>query len=292
MMMITSDYMNENAARVFDAFYRERLLAGGKEKAVECMTNLVENLRHRLPKAERGQIRAAILALFEQDEQDEQEAAAEQEAALRTVADADPDAQTFQGYADPREDDGNPVIAANWNRIPDETARTLERHGFHVEWNDQVSYCSDCGLCIRTEPDSHWWRPRFGHGEGEHICAACLERSGLRFDDRERWPEVINPARLASVGVSADTLRPADLAERFAVALRDAGRGVLSDAEWSDLEEWERGPRQTCPDRAAWYADAVEWMSDRLSECAPDGYFFGAHPGDGACFGFWPEDAE
>ena len=65
--MLTSDYMNENAARVFDAFYRERLLAGGKEKAVECMENLVENLRHRLPKAERGQIRAAILALFESD---------------------------------------------------------------------------------------------------------------------------------------------------------------------------------------------------------------------------------
>jgi len=303
--MNTSDYMNENAARVFDAFYRERLLAGGKAKAVECMENLVENLRHRLPKAERGQIRAAILALFE-PEQDEQEAAAEQEAALRTVADADSDAQTFQGYADPREDDGKPVIAANWNRIPDETARTLERHGFHVEWSDQVSFCGDCGLCIRTEPDSHWWRPRFGHGEGEHICAACLERSGLRFDDRERWPEILDPARLCSVGVSADTLRPEDLIPRFCAALRDYGRGVLSDADWEALDDIERGPdyglsmpwldgttwTRRHPDPDAWRAEALEWMTDRLNECAPEGYFFGAHPSDGACFGFWPEDAD
>ena len=290
-MSRTSEHLSADAARVFDAMFAPTLRKGGREKAMDRIDTIVENLRHRLVGAERGDIRDAILALFE-SEQDEQEAAAEQEAALRTVADADPDAQTFQGYADPREDDGKPVIAANWNRIPDETARTLERHGFHIEWNDQVSYCSDCGLCIRTEPDSFWWRPRFAHGEGEHICAACLERSGLRFDDRERWPEVIDPARLCSVGVSADTLRPADLVERFAVALRDAGRGILSDAEWSDLDEWERGPRQTCPDRAGWYADAVEWLFDRLNECAPEGYFFGAHPSDGACFGFWAEDAD
>ena len=212
---------------------------------------------------------------------------------LRSIADTDPDAQTFQAYADPRDDDGRSVISADWNRHPDKAVRILERrYGFHVEWSDTVASCADCYGAIRTEPDTYWWRPRYGYSDGEVVCGACLRRSGLRWDDRERWPEILDPARLASVGVSADTLRPADLAERFAVALRDAGRGVLSDAEWSDLEEWERGPRQTCLDKAAWYADAVEWMSDRLAECAPDGYFFGLHPSDGACFGFWPEDAD
>jgi len=303
-MSRTSDYLSVDAARVFDGYFAPILIKGGKEKAMASIDNLIENIRHRLVGAERGDIRAAVLALFE-PQQDEQEAAAEQEAALRTVADADPDAQTFQGYADPREDDGKPVIAANWNRIPDETARTLERHGFHVEWNDQVSYCSDCGLCIRTEPDNYWWRPRFAHGDGEHICAACLERSGLRFDDRERWPEVINPARLASVGVSADTLRPEDLIPRFAAALRDYGRGVLTDAAWETLDDIERGPdyglsmpwldgttwTRRHPDPDAWRAEALDWLTDRLDDCAPDGYVFGPHEHDGACFGFWSEDA-
>jgi hypothetical protein len=304
-MSRTSDYLSADAARVFDAMFAPTLRKGGREKAVERLDTIVENLRHRLVGAERGDIRAAVLALFESG-QDEQEAAAEQEAALRTVADADPFAQTFQGYADPREDDNRPVIAANWNRIPDETARTLERHGFHVEWTDQVSSCDDCGLCIRTEPDSHWWRPRFAHGEGEHICAACLERAGLRFDDRERWPEVLDPARLASVGVSADTLDPMDLIPRFCDALRDYGRGVLSDADWEHLHDIGRGPdyglsmpwldgttwTRRHPDPDAWREEALEWLFDRLDDCAPEGYVFGSHEHDGACFGFWAEDAD
>ena len=209
---------------------------------------------------------------------------------LDAILDADPDARWMPSYA--HEPDGNPVVVADWNRFPDRSVRILEqRYGWTTDWVDTTSHCSECGRCIQTDPWTLVWRPEFAIGDGEIICGRCLERSGLRYDDRERWPEILDPARLASVGVSADTLRPSDLAERFPRALRDAGRGVLSDAEWSDLEEWERGPRQTCPDRAGWYADAVEWMSDRLAECAPEGYSFGAHPGDGACFGFWEADA-
>lgn len=35
-----------------------------------------------------------------------------------------------------------------------------------------------------------------------------------------------------------------------------------------------------------WGAETLA-LTDDLSAVAPDGYYFGAHPGDGADFGFW-----
>jgi hypothetical protein len=41
-------------------------------------------------------------------------------------------------------------------------------------------------------------------------------------------------------------------------------------------------------------ADHRSWLIgvlfDTMSDIAPDGYYFGAHWGDGADYGFWPED--
>ena len=34
----------------------------------------------------------------------------------------------------------------------------------------------------------------------------------------------------------------------------------------------------------------LECLFDDLNDTAPDGYYFGAHPGDGSDFGFWPID--
>ena len=45
------------------------------------------------------------------------------------------------------------------------------------------------------------------------------------------------------------------------------------DCEWWDSEE------------ASYYLDDI---FDALDSVAPEGYYFGAHPGDGSDFGFWP----
>lgn len=46
-------------------------------------------------------------------------------------------------------------------------------------------------------------------------------------------------------------------------------------------------------EEATWWTDEapshLEGLFDSLDECAPDGYYFGAHPGDGSDFGYWPD---
>lgn len=45
-------------------------------------------------------------------------------------------------------------------------------------------------------------------------------------------------------------------------------------------------------DNPDWQSELLSWivhedMWDAMDEIAPEGYFFGAHPGDGADYGFW-----
>jgi hypothetical protein len=34
----------------------------------------------------------------------------------------------------------------------------------------------------------------------------------------------------------------------------------------------------------------IQWLFDALNAYAPDGFWFGAHDGDGALFGFWTDE--
>ena len=81
------------------------------------------------------------------------------------------------------------------------------------------------------------------------------------------------------------TLRPQDLVPAFADALRVLSPERLKNIvtllpERDDHPWWET---EEC-------AEVLNDLFDLLNEYAPEGYYFGAHPGDGSDFGFWEFD--
>lgn len=85
--------------------------------------------------------------------------------------------------------------------------------------------------------------------------------------------------------VSWGTHLPEDLIPRFidVLAQLDEDKAEAFRAELpEDLE----------PNDPYWESEEAQWMLeelfDTLNEFAPEGYYFGAHEGDGSDFGFWP----
>ena len=97
--------------------------------------------------------------------------------------------------------------------------------------------------------------------------------------------------------ISTGTLRSQDLIPAFLEAL-----SKLSPEAYQQMQEPATGfamvPAYALEDEESgwWYSvdcDCVMYaLEDALNEHAPDGTYFGAHPGDGADFGFWPIDAD
>ena len=91
------------------------------------------------------------------------------------------------------------------------------------------------------------------------------------------------PAGLLQPGtISHGTMRAQDLVPAFLDALR-ACNPVL--AEQLDAE------------RPSIYSDEMpEWLNetlwDAMDKHAPEGHYFGSHPGDGSDYGIWPIEAE
>ena len=90
--------------------------------------------------------------------------------------------------------------------------------------------------------------------------------------------------KTAEIGsVSSGTMREADLIPVFlrelALYNSDAARSL--NQLHVDLELCEED-----------LSRLLEELFDRLDECAPDGCYFGSHPGDGADYGFWPSEQE
>lgn len=85
--------------------------------------------------------------------------------------------------------------------------------------------------------------------------------------------------------ISTGTLQPRDLIPAFADALAD----VAADSEYEKLVADAESLTDYDSDEAA---DILQELTDALEVCAPPYFYFGAHPGDGADFGFWlSEDA-
>lgn len=117
--------------------------------------------------------------------------------------------------------------------------------------------------------------------------------------------------------ISHGTLRPQDLVPAFLSALEDYG----SEADYDRaLDEWlllniedatlaeddsheeelknallDRRPYYPPDDHPLWSGEQTSYFLNetlwaKLGNVAPDGYYFGSHPGDGSDFGFWPNE--
>lgn len=93
--------------------------------------------------------------------------------------------------------------------------------------------------------------------------------------------------------VISGTMRPEDLIPAFARELEYMLQGPT--AEMAALIA-EANTLMSCYARTdAWYMNAealVEELFDALNAVAPEGQYFGPHPGDGSDYGFWELDPD
>jgi len=109
---------------------------------------------------------------------------------------------------------------------------------------------------------------------------------GAWGDVREAFENQHPPFERAGT-VSSGTLRAEDLIGSFADEL-EAISGHVGDNQYADLIEEARQDFDTIEDPD----ELINVLADALNERAPEGYYFGAHPGDGADFGWWPVEED
>jgi hypothetical protein len=190
-----------------------------------------------------------------------------------------------------REGTDTPVIAANWNQVPDadRIERALEDRGIDIDWGDGVCGCSDCNRAVTTHPE-HWcWTPSYAwEGDCDIVCHACCESRGLRWTEDRQGYRVVDPEDWRDRSISSGTMRPEDTVPAMVSALRELGYAY---GYWTDAHHEFRTIESTEDRLAAAILregeGAIGWLWDRLSDVAPDGCCFGAHPDDGADLGFW-----
>ena len=92
--------------------------------------------------------------------------------------------------------------------------------------------------------------------------------------------------------VSHATMRTQDLVPAFLSVLKEE-----DEALWAELiegiDDYEAMTEND--DDPRWYEDGMvgflyEDLWDAMNDIAPEGYYFGAHPGDGSDYGFWEYD--
>lgn len=86
--------------------------------------------------------------------------------------------------------------------------------------------------------------------------------------------------------VSHGTMRPQDLIPSFLEVLEEFEHPKAP----AFREEWEKIEKEE-----DWWGESCgyllnEDMFDAMNELAPEGYYFGSHPGDGSDYGYWEEE--
>lgn len=96
---------------------------------------------------------------------------------------------------------------------------------------------------------------------------------------------------LKNVSLSESTMRPEDLIPCFISALR-----IIESDNKGIMESMQQMENDTQKDGYFESEDCqfdLNYLFDLLDACSPDGFYFGAHPGNGSDYGFWKsEDQE
>lgn len=93
--------------------------------------------------------------------------------------------------------------------------------------------------------------------------------------------------------VSTGTLKTDDLLRAFSAELRRFPDPTRFDHVLGEADFWAERYAQSLDDDVTQEnaAYCLDELVDTLSQLAPTGCYFGAHPGDGADFGYWqPEE--
>ena len=75
--------------------------------------------------------------------------------------------------------------------------------------------------------------------------------------------------------ISHGTLRAEDLIPRFYAELSQNEKAKYDAIDWEPMDG---------------DAEKLDHLHDELNRNLPVGVYFGAHPGDGSDFGYWPEE--
>lgn len=90
--------------------------------------------------------------------------------------------------------------------------------------------------------------------------------------------------------ISTATLRVQDLLENFASALPLDDKHDKLKFEAYELAEQVEELHEYDGDVMEGAYEVLDELREALEDLAPEGYYFGGHPGDGAEFGFYPLD--
>jgi hypothetical protein len=93
------------------------------------------------------------------------------------------------------------------------------------------------------------------------------------------------------ISVIHGTLRNQDLIPAFLEAVLQLDPDTPMALIEAMMPEELREAPQDNDDHEWWYTETAYWvlehLDNKLNDYAPDGYYFGAHYGDGSDFGFW-----
>lgn len=185
------------------------------------------------------------------------------------------------GYTTPA--NGAGIYFSNWNDVgpwndrPEDrdgtmgrVAALLERVGADIQWEDEWHTCDECGRAIRMEPNSYSWTPSYIVGDGEIVCARCVEddpepyMEELEGKPGSAWTLDIDPAdhgyKLIEDGFEsgfhpeqsndpqkiAEWLRAQGI-ERFLFRVDGVGQFDVSFSVYRKVEEKEEDESETIP---------------------------------------------